>query len=190
LPYVQTERHRKSFHFSSSQLWNSLPSEVRLSPSLSSFKDNVSKHLKFPTRNHVNYLFYTGDSVASIFHSPLRLNFSALNYDLFKRNCSASSVCAVHQLKMLNYFLFCSSFSALCETLFSSAAHLLGDKWLLASDKKRIGFLLNGVPGLDFQIIVNLFSWFSLLSLNQIVFLNYVLFVCLTFPSVTINNSM
>ncbi|KAK2548310.1 hypothetical protein P5673_031544 [Acropora cervicornis] len=43
------------------KLWNSLPSEVRLSPSLSSFKDNVSKHLKFPTRNHVNYLFYTGD---------------------------------------------------------------------------------------------------------------------------------
>ena len=83
---------------------------------------------------------FTRDSVASIFHSPLRLNFSALNHDLFKRNCSASSVCAVHQLKMLNYFLFCSSFSALCKTLFSSAAHLLGYKWLLASDKKRIGF--------------------------------------------------
>ena len=88
-------------------------------------------------------------------------NFSALNYDLFKRNCSASSVCRlcgalVEDVK--HYFLFCPSFAALLETLYSSTAHLLGDKWLYASDKKKIDFCLNGVPGFDFQINVNLFS--------------------------------
>lgn len=104
---------------------------------------------------------FTRDRVASIFHSSLRLNFSTLNHDLFKKNCSASSVCCLCSASVegviLLLFLFCSSFATLRETLFSSAAHLLGDKWLLASDKKRIDFLLNGVPGLDFQINVNLF---------------------------------
>ena len=81
--------------------------------------------------------------------SWLRLNLSALNHDLFKRNCSASSVCRlcgalVEDVK--HYFLFSPSFGA---------AHLLGDKWLLASDKKRIDLLLNGVSDLDFQSNVN-----------------------------------
>ena len=80
-PHVRTERHKKSFLFSTTQLWNSLPSAVRLSLSLSSFKHNVLKCMKFPIRN---YLFFTGDRTASIFHTRLRLNFSALNYDLFK----------------------------------------------------------------------------------------------------------
>ena len=59
------------------------------------------------------------------------LNFSALNHDLFKINFSVSSVCClcgalVEDIK--HYFLFCPSFAALCGTMFSSAAHLLGDK--------------------------------------------------------------
>ena len=128
LPYVRTERHRKSFLFSTSQLWNSLPSEVRLSSSLRSFKNIVSKNMKFPTRN---YLFCTGDHVALSFHSRLlRLNFSAINHDLFKRNCSASSACRlcsalVEDVK--HYFLFRLNFAALRESMFSSAAHLLED---------------------------------------------------------------
>ena len=50
-------------------------------------------------------------------------------------------------------------FAALHKTLFASAAHLLGDKWLFASDKRKIDFLLhvNVVPGIDFEINVNMF---------------------------------
>ena len=157
LPYVRTERHKKSFLFSTTQLWNSLPSEVRMSSSLSIFKNNASKFMKFPT---CNYLFFTGDRAASIFHTRLRLNFSALNYDLFKRNCSVSSACALCDAPVedaKHYFLFCPSFAALRVILFASAAHLLGDNWLSASNKKKIDWLLNGVPGINFQINVNLF---------------------------------
>ena len=116
LPYVRTERHKKSFLFSTTQLWNSLPSEVRMSSSLSIFKNNVSKFMKFPT---CNYLFFTGDRAASIFHTRLRLNFSALNYDLFKRNCSVSSACtlcdapvedAKHYSCFARVFLFCAKY--------------------------------------------------------------------------------
>ena len=101
-----------------------------------------------------------------------------------------SVVCAVHLLKMSNtIFLFCPSFAALRETLFSSAAHLLRDKGLFASDKRKFDFLLNGVSGIDFQINVTCFLLFSLLSLNQIVFRScffvFCLFVCF-FRSVTI----
>ena len=106
--------------------------------------------MKFPTRK---YLFYTGNRAASIFHSRLRLNFSALNHDLLKRNCSASSVCRlcgalVEDVK--HYFFILPEYS--------SATLLFGDKWLYASDKKKIDFLLNRVPGFDFQFNVNLFS--------------------------------
>ena len=84
LPYVRTERHKKSFLFSTTQLWNSLSPEVHLSSSLGSFKNNLSNC--FGSSSH-NYLFYVGDRSASIFHTRLRLNFSALNYDLFTKNC-------------------------------------------------------------------------------------------------------
>lgn len=53
--------------------------------------------------------------------------------------------------------LFCPGFAALRETMFASATNLLGDKWLFASDKREIDFLLNGVSGIVFQINVHLF---------------------------------
>ena len=40
LPFVQIERHKNSFLFSSTQLWNNLPLELRLSSSVGNFKHN------------------------------------------------------------------------------------------------------------------------------------------------------
>ena len=85
--------------------------------------------MKFPTHNY--YLFFTGDQAASIFHTRLTLNFSTLNYDLFKRNCSVSSLCALCDAPIedaKHYFLFSTSVGALHEILFASTAHLLGDR--------------------------------------------------------------
>ena len=143
LPCVQTERHKKSFIFSTTKLWNSIPSEMRLSSSLRSFKTNLLKCLGFPSRN---YLFYVGDRSASIFHTRLRLNFSALNHDLFKKNCSVSTICTfcdapIEDAHAKHYFLYCPSFSVLRVILFASAVN-----WI------------NGVPDIDFQINVNLFK--------------------------------
>ena len=55
--------------------------------------------------------------------------------------------------------------------MLASAAHLLGDRWLSVSDKKRIDWTLNGAPDIEFQINVNLFQ--SLLSPNQTIFCNF-----------------
>ena len=83
LPFVRTERYKKSFLFSSIQEWNSLPLETRISSSPGNFKRNLLKFLHFPSRS---YLFYIGDRSASIFHTRLRLNFSTLNYHLYQKN--------------------------------------------------------------------------------------------------------
>ena len=138
--------------------------------------------MKFPNRT---YLFYTGDCATLIFYSCLRLHFSTLNQDRFKKNCSSSSVChlcgaLVEDVK--HYFLFCPSFAALHKTLFSFTANLLGDEWLFASDKRKIDFLLNGDPGFDFQINVNLF--------HSVFHSCFFVFVTLLLSSVTINNLM
>ena len=95
------------------------------------------------------------------FTLALRLNFSALNYDLFKKNCTVSTVCIFCDAPIedaKHYFLYCQSFAALRDIVFASAEHLLGDRWLLASDKKTIDWILNGVSSIYFQINVNLFQ--------------------------------
>ena len=81
--------------------------------------------------------------------------------------CNASIEDAKH------YFLYCPSFAALRNILLASAAHLLGDTWLSASDEKRIDWLLNGVPDIEFQLMLISFNLSSLLSPNQIVFRNF-----------------
>ena len=88
---------------------------------------------------------------ASIFHTRLRLNFSALNYHLFQKNCCLSPACALCDVSIKDvkhYFLYCPSFAALRENLFTYCA----------SDKKKIDWLLNGISTADFQINVRLFQ--------------------------------
>ena len=70
-------------------------------------------------------------------------------------------LCVTRPLKIAKHsFLFCPGFAALREILFASAAHLLGDRWLSASYKGKIDWLLNGVLGIDF-----LFSFCSVFYL-------------------------
>ena len=62
-------------------------------------------------------------------------DFSALNYDLFTKNCSVSPACKYcnASIEDAKHFLYCPSFAALRNILLASAAHLLGVKWLAAS---------------------------------------------------------
>ena len=57
-----------------------------------------------------------------------------------------------------HYFLYCPMCATHCIALFTSATHLLGDKWLLASDKKKIKRFLFGSPDLQFHSNVRLFE--------------------------------
>ena len=92
LPYVRTDRHNESFLFSLIKWWKGLPLKTRISSILGIFERNLLKCLHFLSRN---YLFYIGDRSASTSHTCLRLNFGALNYQLFQTNCCPSPACAL-----------------------------------------------------------------------------------------------
>ena len=158
LPYVRTERHKKSFLFSTTQLCNSLSPEVRLSSSLGSFKKNISTCF-CPSRN---YLFYVGDRSTSIFHTRLRLNFSALNTTFLRKIVlfHLHVNIAMLQLKMLN-IIICTVQVLLLYLIFCLPP--LHTYWeisglQLQTRKKLIAWLLNGVPDIEFQTNVNLFQ--------------------------------
>ena len=141
LPYVHTDRHKISFLFSSIKWWKSLPLEIHISSSVDIFKHCLLKYLEFPSHN---YLFYIGDRLASIYHTRLRLIFSALRHHLFQKNCCLSPACILCDAAVKDpkhYFLYCSSFAAVRD-LFTSAAQLLGNRWHCASDMKKIDWFL------------------------------------------------
>ena len=114
IPFVRTERHKKSFLSSSIQEWNNLPLETRKLSSAGIFKRSLLKFLHFPSGS---YLFCIGDRLAWIFHTRLRLNFSALNYHLFRKNCCPSPACALWDASIedvKHYFLSPAQVLLLC----------------------------------------------------------------------------
>ena len=67
--------------------------------------------------------------------------------------------------------------------LLTPTAHLLGDSWVLASDKRKTDWLLNGVTIIDFQLTSEMLFFCPLSSHsspNQTALLDYIL---LPFPS-------
>ena len=100
----------------------------------SRFKRNLLKFLHFQSRSS---LFYIGDHLTPIFHTRFRLNFSALSYHLFQKNCCPSSTCVLCDASIedvKHYFLYCPSFSVLREKLFTSGlglALLAQQRWEL-----------------------------------------------------------
>ena len=117
LPYVRTDRHKKSFLLSSIKWQNSLLLEIRTSSSLGILKSTCSFQ-------PVTTFFILG-IVQRQPHTRWRLNFSALKYHLFQKNCCLSFACPLHIScnapveDPKHYFLCCPSFAALREKLFA-----------------------------------------------------------------------
>ena len=111
-----------------------------MSSSLGIFKHSLLKYLQFPSRN---YLFYIGDRPASISHTRLRLNFSALKYHLFQKNC-CPVLFATHLLKTLNVnIIFCTAqvlLLCLKSCLPTLHIYLETDSIVLPIKKKLINF--------------------------------------------------
>ena len=93
-----------------------------------------SRHFKVQPLNILAFsvpqlsVFTLGIVQRQFFRTRLRLNFSALNYHLFQKNCCSSPACALCDASIEDvkpYFLYCPCFAALRENLFTSAAQLL-----------------------------------------------------------------
>ena len=75
-----TSRFQKSFLPSAISAWNSLPIDIRNSPSLGNFNSKVSRLFLSAIRC---VLYEVGSRYASILHTRLRLHNSSLNFDIF-----------------------------------------------------------------------------------------------------------
>ena len=123
-------------------------------------KGQLLKFLHFPSRN---YLSYIGDRSATIFHTRLRLNFSALNYHLFLKNCCPSPACAalsdasIEDVK--HYFLNCPRLLPCVKSCLPPLHNYLEiDGIVPQKTKKKNDWLLNGISPADFQTNVSLFQ--------------------------------
>ena len=100
-----------------------------------------------------NYLYYIGDRFTAILHTRLRLGNSTLNHHLFTKGCIISPACACGNPKetVKHYFFYCNRYTAPRSKLLTSAAHLLGFKWLQASISVKLAWILKGIPNTEFQ---------------------------------------
>ena len=115
LTYVRTDRQKRSFLFSSSKWWNSLPLEIRTSSSLCIFKHSLLKYLQVPSRN---YLFLWLEYVQRQYLTPASdLTLVPWNATFFRR-------IDVHHQLVLFAIHCCLSFATLRDKLFAFAAHI------------------------------------------------------------------
>ena len=89
IPAHKTELYAKSVIPSTTQLWNTLPETMQVSPSISLLKKYLSmNHTLVPT------YYYFGFRKEQVNHCRLRLATSNLNYDLFRRHLLDDTVCS------------------------------------------------------------------------------------------------
>jgi hypothetical protein len=84
LPFVRTERFKKSFFPWATMLWNSVEYSVRSLPSINLFKKAILKFFEISCDRNHSYFDHSIDRYTSVLHARLRLNCCALNYYLLE----------------------------------------------------------------------------------------------------------
>ena len=121
---VRTERYKNSFFPSTTRLWNGIDDWIRETESLGIFKKSLTKLYHVQSSN--SYLNVAIDRYSSILHTRLRLNCCALNYHLFKVNCSISQACACRAPceSVIHYLLHCPRYAAPSDKTYSRLLHI------------------------------------------------------------------
>ena len=118
IPTIQsrTSLYQESFLPSVIRQWNSLPEDVKSSPTLSIFKHRISLNMQKPP------VYYSaGSRLGQILHSRLRLECSSLNYDLHRKSIVEHPYCACGEIETSKHFLLsCPSHNVLRQALFSN----------------------------------------------------------------------
>jgi hypothetical protein len=126
VPRTRTLSYKNSFIPSTIKLWNKLDLRVRNSPSLSTFRQAIKKHL-FPKPNP---LFLYGRRPAQIHHARIRMGLSALNQQRHKYNYipdPACTSCGYRQEDPIHYFLECPTYHGARQILFRTVGPLTSD---------------------------------------------------------------
>ena len=99
--HAHTALFHNSFIPATVRDWNNLPLQVRQSESLSIFKN----HLFADVSPWPDY-FSAGSRVGQVLHTRLRLECSALNNDLYRRNFVASPLCECGEVENATHYIF------------------------------------------------------------------------------------
>ena len=89
------------FFPSAIRAWNSLPEEIKQTPSVASFKYRLNRNNQSPPK-----YFNAGSRVGQILHSRLRMECSSLNSHLYRRNIVESPFCTCGSFESPYHFLF------------------------------------------------------------------------------------
>ena len=113
---VRTELRKKSFLYSTIELWNNLCEQTRNAITLSSFIDKISSSLKKP-QLYYNCMY---SRKAQVYHSRLRMGCSSLNYHLFVNHCleDPKCQCGASCETPKHYFFECASYEQERSKLF------------------------------------------------------------------------
>ena len=114
--HSRTSLYQESFLPSVIRQWNSLPENVKTSPTLPIFKRRLSPNIQKPP------IYYSvGNRRGQVLHTRLRLECSALNYDLHRKSIVEHPYCSCGEIETTKHFLFsCSNYSVLRQLMFSN----------------------------------------------------------------------
>ena len=109
-PRCRTNLYNNSFVPSAIRAWNSLPNEVKNSPTLGQFKRKIRANLTKPP----TYYFVCKNRSSQIQHTRLRLNCSTLNDTLVRKNISNNPYCQCGDTETIeHFFLKCPLYQTL-----------------------------------------------------------------------------
>ena len=134
IPQSSLDIYKKSFISSTIRDWNELNSDIRNSPSISTFKNRIA------SKNDPPKFFCKGARSLNILHTKLTHNCSALNSDLFRVNLinDTRCTCGVPVEDCEHYFMFCTNYNAARQNLFMTLrdiCHIFTLNTLLFGDK-------------------------------------------------------
>ena len=106
--HANTNLYFNSFVPSTIRAWNSLSDDIKSAFSVASFKYRLNRDLKKPPRYYNN-----GTRIGQILHARLRMECSALNSHLYRKNIVPSPSCICGGFESPHHFLFvCSIYNA------------------------------------------------------------------------------
>ena len=117
-PTIQsrTTLYQESFLPSVIRQWNSLPIDIRSSPTLPVFKRRLGTNIQKPPTN-----YSVGTRRGQVLHARLRLECSSLNYDLYRKSIIDDPSCACGEVETTKHFLLnCAIYDAQRHSLFSN----------------------------------------------------------------------
>jgi hypothetical protein len=162
-PLPKTVTYQKSFFPQSISDWNNLPQQIREATSISAFKENLKKTIRYKT----NPNFHHNSSKAAINHTRIRLGLSGLSSQRFHYNHindPRCQTCGARNEDPMHYFLICPTYAAPCPVFLESICEILNDNDLEIDFRRRqfrdlfLQIILRGIPKLNEQTTAQIFT--------------------------------